>query len=79
MSEHDLEIPEPLALGTEVEMRVYNGTGGGKPHMRVQRGHVTDRVWFYGLDQWGYAVRWDASGSADELGAFIVQPFLEVV
>lgn len=80
MSEHDLEIPEPLALGTEVEMRVTMGTfAGGRPWVRVQRGHVTDRVWFYGLDQWGYAVRWDGTAPGDELGAFIVQPFLEVV
>jgi hypothetical protein len=71
-------MPTPHALGTEVELRTTNGTTGGKPHTRIQRGHVTDRVFFYELGQWGYAVRW--YGAADcNLGAFVIEPMLEVV
>lgn len=75
---NDEDLPKPFALGTEVELRVRAGTAGGKPAMRVQRGRVTDRIWFYELEQWGYAVRWDGSGQFDP-GAFVIQPMLEVV
>ena len=74
----DADLPKPLALGTEVEMRVYNGTVGAKRRAHVQHGRVTDRVWFYDLQQWGYSVRWDG-GAQFNPGEFIVRPFLEVV
>lgn len=78
MSHHDQQLPKPLALGTEVELRAMMGTfAGGRPWVRVQRGRVVDRIWFYELEQWGYAVRWDGSEQFDP-GAFIVQPMLEV-
>ena len=78
MENYDQDLPKPFALGTEVELHVYNGTAGGKPHARIQRGHVVDRIWFYELEQWGYAVRWYGARQFDP-GAFVIQPMLEVV
>lgn len=73
---NDEDLPKPFALGTEVELREVTGTVGGKPRVRIQHGRVVDRVWFYGLEQWGYAVRWDGSTQFDP-GAFVIQPMLE--
>lgn len=78
---NDEDLPEAYPLGTQVEMRAVMGTyAGGRPWTRVQRGRVTDRVFFYDLQQWGYAVQWDDSPDDHfNPGAFIIQPFLEVV